>query len=43
MIALGHADGLARLSDYPTGARIYELIRIKGIDKQSEGSAAAGP
>jgi hypothetical protein len=36
VIALGHPDGLAPPTGYPAGARIYGMVRIKGVDKQPE-------
>ena len=36
VIALGHPDGLATPADYPSGAKVYGMIRIKGVDKQPD-------
>jgi hypothetical protein len=36
VIALGHPNGLAAPADYPPGARVYGMSRIKSVNKQPE-------
>ena len=33
VLSLGHPDGLAKVADYPPGARVFAMIRIRGVDQ----------
>jgi len=36
VLALGHPDGLAPPESYPAGAKVYAMVRIRGVDKPPE-------